>query len=115
MQVKDVMSKEYKWIAPESTIVEAATLMKEQDIGFLPIGENDRLIGTITDRDITIFAVTDNLDAAMQVRDVMTPKVMYCYDDQSVDEICNNMADIKVRRLPVVSRDKRLVGRGFSW
>ncbi|PCI57288.1 MAG: inosine-5-monophosphate dehydrogenase [Alphaproteobacteria bacterium] len=110
MYIKDVMSTEYQWIAPEATICEAARLMKDQDIGFLPIGENDRLIGTVTDRDITLRAVADNLNTSTQVRDIMTPQLMYCYDDQSVDEICQNMAEIKVRRLPVVNRDKRLVG-----
>ena len=110
MQIKDIMSNNCDWIAPESTLAEAAQAMKDKDIGFLPIGENDRLIGVVTDRDITTRAVADNLDAAVQVRDVMTPKVMYCYDDQSVNEICENMADIKVRRLPVVNRDKRLIG-----
>lgn len=110
MQVKDVMSKSFNWVPPEATLAEAAQIMKDQDIGFLPVGEEDRLIGTLTDRDITIRAVADNLDASSSVKDVMTSKVMYCYDDQSVDEICSNMADVKVRRLPVVNRNKRLVG-----
>ena len=111
MQIKDVMSKDYKWIAPETTLAEAATIMKDREIGFLPVGENDRLIGAITDRDIVVRALAGNKDPKIaEVRDSMTPQILYCFDDQSVDEICDNMADIKVRRLPVVNRDKRLVG-----
>ena len=110
MQIKDVMTQGCQWIAPETSLSDAALAMRDGDLGFLAVGENDKLIGIITDRDITVRAVADNVSAATQVRDVMTPQVMYCYDDQSVDEICNNMADIKVRRLPVVNRDKRLVG-----
>ncbi len=110
MQVKDLMSNEYKWVTPQSTIAEAAEIMKNQDIGFLPVGENDRLVGVVTDRDIAVRAVAGNMAASSAVRDIMTPQVLYCFDDQSADEICSNMADIKVRRLPVVNRDKRLVG-----
>ena len=85
--------------------------MKQKDIGFLPVGENDRLIGMITDRDIVIRAIADGQDpAAAKVRDAMTSKTYYCFDDQDVEEICNNLGEIKVRRLPVVNRDKRLVG-----
>jgi CBS domain-containing protein len=111
MKVKDVMSKNADWISPDTTLAQAAKQMKKQDIGFLPVGENDKLIGVVTDRDIAIRAVAEGKDAnATMVRDVMTKKMFYCFDDQSVDEICDNMADIKVRRLPVVNRDKRLVG-----
>ena len=110
MQIKDVMSNSCDWVAPESTLADAAQTMKAKDVGFLPVGENDRLIGVITDRDITLRAVAGNMDATTQIRDVMTPKVFYCFDDQAVDEICTNMSDVKVRRLPVVNRDKRLVG-----
>lgn len=110
MQIKDVMSNNCNWIAPESTLAEAAQTMGSQDIGFLAVGENDRLIGVVTDRDIALRAVGDSRDAATPIRDIMTEKVFYCFDDQPVDEICANMSDVKVRRLPVVNRDKRLVG-----
>ncbi len=110
MQIKDVMSNNCNWVAPETTLAEAAQIMKDQDIGFLAVGESDRLIGAVTDRDIAIRAVAGNVEANSQIRDIMTQKVMYCFEDQNVDEICNNMSDIKVRRLPVVNRDKRLVG-----
>jgi len=110
MQIKDVMTPQCEWIAPDATLQEAAQLMKNQDIGFMPVGENDRLIGAITDRDIVTRAVYAGANPSMQVRDAMTQQVKYCFEDQSVDEICQNMAEIKVRRLPVVNRDKRLVG-----
>lgn len=110
MQIKDVMSPQCEWIAPQTTLEQAAKIMKNKDIGFLPVGENDKLVGAVTDRDIVTRAISDGRGPLTQVRDVMTPQIKYCYDDQAVDDICQNMSDIKVRRLPVVNRDKRLVG-----
>lgn len=110
-KIRDVMTPQCEWIKPEATIADAANIMQAQDFGFLPVGENDKLIGMVTDRDIVVRAIAQAKDpAATQVRDIMTPKTYYCYDDQGVEEICENMAKIKVRRLPVVNRDKRLVG-----
>jgi CBS domain-containing protein len=110
-QIQDVMSKGCEWIAPEATISDAARVMAQKDIGFLPVGENDRLIGMVTDRDLAVRAVAlDKNTASTQVRDIMTPQTYYCYDDQDVEEVCNNLGEIRVRRLPVVNRDKRLVG-----
>lgn len=110
-QIKDVMSSDFKFITPETSVQEAAEIMNDRDIGFLPVGENDRLIGMITDRDIAVRSTAGGYKPAdQQVRDVLTPKTYYCYDDQAIDEVCDNMAEIKVRRLPVVNRDKRLVG-----
>ncbi len=110
-KIKDIMTKGCEWIAPNESISKAAKIMKDKDIGFLPVGENDRMIGMITDRDIVIRAVAAGKDPAKApVRDVMTEKTFYCFEDQDVEEICNNLGEIKVRRLPVVSRDKRLVG-----
>ncbi|MBL4791273.1 MAG: CBS domain-containing protein [Kordiimonadaceae bacterium] len=76
----------------------------------MPVGENDRLIGMVTDRDIVTRAVAQNWETTRQVRDVMTPQTYYCYDDQTAEEICQNMAELQVRRMPVVNREKRLVG-----
>ena len=110
-QIKDVMTPQCEWIAPEKNCNDAAQVMQQKDIGFLPVGENDRLIGMVTDRDIVMRSLAQAKDpAATQIRDVMTPKTYYCYDDQDVEEVCNNMGEIQVRRLPVVNRDKRLVG-----
>jgi len=110
MQIKDVMTPQCEWIAPDASLEEAAKIMQDKDIGFIPVGENDKLIGAVTDRDIVTRAVAKGANGSTQVRDVMTPQIKYCYDDQAVDSICQNMSDIKVRRLPVVNRDKRLVG-----
>ncbi|HOO50698.1 MAG TPA: CBS domain-containing protein [Alphaproteobacteria bacterium] len=110
-QIKDVMTPNCQWVAPEASIAQAAQAMRDQDIGFLPVGENDRLIGMITDRDIAIrSAAAGQNPSQATVREAMTEKTYYCYDDQDVEEICNNMGEIQVRRLPVVNRDKRLVG-----
>lgn len=109
--IKDVMTSSCQWISPEASIQDAAKIMKDQDIGFLPVGENDKLIGTITDRDIAIkTAAAGQSPAAAKVRDIMTAKLYYCYDDQGVDDICQNMARMGVTRFPVVNRAKRLVG-----
>jgi CBS domain-containing protein len=85
--------------------------MAEADAGILPVGENDRLVGMITDRDIAVRAVARGKGPDTPVRDVMsTEKVMYCFEDDVVDEVARNMGDVKLRRLPVMDRDKRLVG-----
>lgn len=110
-QIKDVMSTNFKYITPETTNQEAAEIMKTMDVGFLPVGENDRLVGMITDRDIVTRTLATGKDPkTTTARDTMTPKTYYCFEDQTVGEICTNMAEIKVRRLPVMNRDKRMVG-----
>jgi CBS domain-containing protein len=80
------------------------------DAGALPVGENDRLVGMITDRDITVRAVGAGKGPDTPIREVMSKDVRYCFEDDELDEVAENMADIKVRRLPVLNRDKRLVG-----
>jgi len=110
-QIKDVMSPNFKWMAPDSPISQVAQQMRDMDCGFMPLAENDKMIGMITDRDIAVRAVADGKDPQQtKARDIMTPKTYYCYDDQDIEEVCNNMGEIQVRRLPVVNRDKRLVG-----
>ena len=110
MQVSQVMTHAVSLAAPDQSIQEAAILMMESDSGSLPVGENDRLIGILTDRYIAIRAVALGKGPKTPVREVMTEQVMYCFDDQDVREIARTMADQQVRRLPVVNRDKRLVG-----
>src|SRR5215510_7444206 len=95
---------------PGQTLREAARLMADIDAGALPVGENDRLVGMITDRDIAVRAVSEGKGPDTLVSEVMSPDICYCFEDQELDEVAANMADVKVRRLPVVSRDKRLVG-----
>ncbi len=110
-QIKDVMSTNFKWMAPDSPVAQVAQQMKDLDCGFMPLAENDKIIGMVTDRDITLRAVAEGKDPQKtKARDIMTAKTYYCYDDQDIEEVCNNMGEIQVRRLPVVNRDKRLVG-----
>src|SRR3546814_7116978 len=84
--------------------------MADIDTGFLPVADNDRLIGIVTDRDIAIRGVAAGRRPEASIREVMSDEVKYCFDDQDVDDVLENMGDIQVRRLPVVDRDKRLVG-----
>jgi CBS domain-containing protein len=97
MNVKEAMTRDVRLAYPEQTIRQAAQLMAELDVGALPVEDGDRLVGMITDRDIA-------------VREVMSSEVKYCYEDQTVEEVAQNMGDQQVRRLPVVDRNKRLVG-----
>jgi CBS domain-containing protein len=110
MQVSQAMTREVRVATPGQSIREAAKLMAELDAGALPVGENDRLVGMITDRDIAIRAVAAGKDCDTPVREVMSPEIKYCYEDEDLDHVAKNMADIQVRRLPVVNREKRLVG-----
>jgi CBS domain-containing protein len=110
MKVSDVMTRDVRISSPEQTIREAARLMAEADTGVLPVGENDRLVGMITDRDITVRGVAAGKGPETKVREIMSSEVKYCYDNQEADKVARTMADIKLRRLPVVNRDKRLVG-----
>ncbi|HEX6006938.1 MAG TPA: CBS domain-containing protein [Burkholderiales bacterium] len=104
------MSHDVRVANPDQTIRDAARMMSEIDAGVLPVGENDRLVGMITDRDIAVRAVAQDKPPSTKVRDVMSREVLYCYDDQDLDEVAVNMGDEQVRRMPVVNRDKRLVG-----
>lgn len=110
MQVSDAMTRDVRVANAEETIEQAARLMAGLDAGMLPVGENNRLVGTITDRDIAVRAVAQGKGPETKVRDVMTDDVKYCFADQQIDEVTANMGDIQVRRLPVLDRDKQLVG-----
>jgi CBS domain-containing protein len=110
-QIKDVMTRDVQVISPEAPISEAAGLMRDGDFGLLPVGEDDRMIGTISDRDIVLRAVAEGKDNTTTVRDVMTGGgVHWVYEDDSVDKAAALMSEHQVRRLPVVNNDKRLVG-----
>jgi CBS domain-containing protein len=112
MQVKDVMTIDVECISPDTTLREAAQKMKELDIGSLPIcGDDDRLAGIVTDRDITVRAVAEGLDPSRaQVGDIMTPNIIYCFEDQDISDAAHMMEQNQIRRLVVLNRDKRLVG-----
>ena len=108
--INQVMTPDIVIARPEQTIADAARMMAKADIGSLPVGDDDRLVGMLTDRDIVIRAVAKGLSADTPVREIMTGTIRYCYDDQDVAEVARNMAELGVRRLPVVNRDKRIVG-----
>ena len=111
MRVSEAMTREVRVASPGQTIREVARIMAEIDAGVLPVGDNDRLVGMITDRDIAIRAVAQGKGPDTPVRDVMTTeKVLYCYDDEDLAQVAQNMGEQQVRRLPVVNREKRLVG-----
>jgi CBS domain-containing protein len=110
MQVNEAMTNDVKIASPNQPIRDAARLMAEIDAGVLPVGENDRLVGMITDRDIAIRAVAAEKGPQTPIRDIMSKEVLYCFEDDDVDDVVQNMADIKVRRLPVLNHEKRLVG-----
>jgi CBS domain-containing protein len=110
MEVKQCMTREVCVISPDDTIERAAQLMGQIDAGILPVRENDRLVGMITDRDIAVRGVAEGCSPSAKVRDVMSQEVKYCFDDADAEEVLENMAEIQVRRMPVVNHDKRLVG-----
>jgi CBS domain-containing protein len=110
MRVSEAMSRNVRIANPGQSIRDVAKLMAEIDAGSVPVGENDRLVGMITDRDIAIRAVAAGKGPDTPVRDVMSKEVKYCFDDEDLEHVAKNMGEIQVRRLPVVNRDKRLVG-----
>ena len=110
MKVREAMTLDVRLVKPDQPIREAAKLMGELDIGALPVEENDRLVGMITDRDIAVRAVAAGRGPDTAIREVMSGEIKYCYEDQSVDEVTQNMGELRIRRLPVLTRDKRLIG-----
>ena len=111
MRVSEAMTREVRVANPGQSIREVAKMMAEIDAGAMPVGENDRLVGMITDRDIAIRAVGQGKGPDTPVREVMsTEQVLYCYEDEDLDHVAKNMSEQQVRRLPVVNSDKRLVG-----
>ncbi|WP_134495924.1 CBS domain-containing protein [Microvirga pakistanensis] len=110
MRVSEAMTRDVRVARPDQTIQDAAKMMSDVDAGVLPVGENDQLVGMITDRDIAIRGIAQGKGPDTPVREVMTADVKYCFEDEDTDQVARNMADQQVRRLPVVNRDKRLVG-----
>lgn len=110
MKVSDRMTRQVRVAAPDDSIRQVARQMAEMDSGAMPVGQDDRLVGMITDRDIAIRGVAEGKGPDAPVREVMTPDVKYCFEDEDLDHVARNMGQQQVRRLPVVNRDKRLVG-----
>ena len=111
MKVNEIITHDPEVIRPETALIEAAQKMKSMDIGMLPVCDGDRLVGVITDRDITVRGVAQGCDPKIaRVQEVMTPEVIYCFDDEDVKDVAKKMEEKQVRRLPVLNREKRLVG-----
>ena len=110
MKVSECMSDGVEICSPDDTIRDIARTMREIDVGAMPVGEDDRLVGMITDRDIAIRAIAEGMGPETRVRQVMSQHVRWCYEDEEIDDVADQMAEFKVRRLPVLNREKRLIG-----
>ena len=112
MKVKEAMHKGVEWVGPDTPVIELAKLMRKHDVGAIPIGENDQLVGMVTDRDIVCKGLAeDNFDPGhATARDVMTPGIHCCSDDDDLAKAVRHMEALKVRRLPVINKSKRMIG-----
>ena len=110
MEVREVMTSNVRMATPDQSISESAQIMAECDSGVVPVYDQDRLVGMVTDRDIVIRAVANGKSPQTPVREVMSQEVLYCYEDDDIEQVAKNMAKNQVRRLPVLNRSKRLVG-----
>src|SRR5512147_2132209 len=112
MKVKEAMHKGVEWVGPDAPVIELAKLMRERDIGAIPIGENDKLIGMVTDRDIVCKGLAkDGFDPARAIaREVMTRGIHCCREDDDLAKAVKHMEGLKIRRLPVINKGKRMTG-----
>jgi CBS domain-containing protein len=110
MRVSEAMTRDVRIANPNQSIRDVAKVMSDIDAGFMPVGENDQLVGTVTDRDIAVRGVAAGKGPDTPVREVMTQDVKYCFEDEDLDHVARNMGEQRVRRMPVVDRNKRLVG-----
>ena len=111
MKLKEIMTEDVEVVRPDDTLYDAANKMRTLDVGALPVCDGQRLVGMLTDRDLTVRAVADGRDPRTAlVRDSMTPEMAWCFEDQTATEAERLMAERQIRRLPVLDRDKRLVG-----
>lgn len=109
--IADIMTRELVSVAPHDSLREAAQRMRDADVGALPVVDGKRLVGMLTDRDITIRAVAEDLELDAPVEDIMSEDVLHCYDDQSVEDVLSDMGDLQTRRLPVLDHEtEELVG-----
>jgi CBS domain-containing protein len=111
MLVRDVMTAHAEWITPDISLAEAARKMRDENIGCLPVGENDRLIGIITDRDLACRAVADGADPnTTKAREIMTSGIAWCFEDENVKDATRRMAEKQIHHVPVMNREKRMTG-----
>jgi CBS domain-containing protein len=111
MQISEIMSRDVVIVSPSDSLQMVAQKMAEIDSGIMPVGEKDRLVGIVTDRDIVLRAVAKGKTPGKSTaRDVMSPDIKYCYEDETLEDAARNMSTLQVKRLPVLNREKRLVG-----
>jgi len=110
MKISECMTRDVELASPGMSLREAARRMCECDAGVLPVGENDRLVGMLTDRDIAVRGVAQGKGPAATVGETMSPEVRWCYEDDDVEDVLHAMSEEQVRRMPVLNRQKRLVG-----
>lgn len=111
MRAKDVMSSKPEFLPPTATIKEAASQMKSHDCGFIPVGENDRLIGALTDRDLTIRAIAAGKDPnKTQIKDVMSKGIYFCFETDELADVAKKMEELQIRRIVVLDENKRMTG-----
>lgn len=109
MLVKEIMTKSVDFITPQTSLAEAAQIMRDDDVGSLPVAENDRLVGMLTDRDIIVRTIAEGKFNAT-AKDAMTKKVLYAFEDDSIEDLMTNFSKNQVHRMPVINHDKKLVG-----
>ena len=109
MNVGQIMNKEVKFINKDKTIQEAAKIMRDSGIGCMPVEENDKLIGMITDRDI-VMTLAEGKGPQTHVKECIKQSIKYCFEDEDLEDVASQMSDLQIRRMPVMSRDKQLVG-----
>ncbi|WP_263770360.1 CBS domain-containing protein [Propionivibrio soli] len=110
MQVSKAMSRDVRIASPDQSLCDVARIMADCDVGSVPVGEGDRLVGMITDRDIAVRAVALGKSPETKVREVMTSDIKYCFEDEEISHVVQNIGDFQLHRLPVLNREKRLVG-----
>lgn len=111
MRAKDVMTSKPEFLPPSASLKEAATHMKSGDFGFIPVGENDRLIGAITDRDLTVRAVAQGKDPnKTQIKDIMSKGIQFCYETDDIEDVAKKMESLQIRRVVVLDENKRMTG-----
>lgn len=111
MRVKDVMHKNVTWVSPTTSVCEIAKKMRDEDIGAVPVGDNDRLVGMVTDRDLACRGLANGHDLSkLSARDVMSKPIVYCHADDQLNKTAEVMQSKNVRRLPVINEQKRMVG-----
>ncbi|HYR41778.1 MAG TPA: CBS domain-containing protein [Terriglobia bacterium] len=111
MKVREIMTTNVECVAPDTGVLELAGKMKTLDIGFIPICENDRLAGTVTDRDIVIRGIAGGKNiSTSKANDIMTKDIFWCFDDEDVKDVARRMSEKEVRRMLILNREKRLVG-----